>query len=386
MGLSLGIRHGCVMQSEIRAMSIACAKAGGINLSQGVCDTPVPEAISGSVASAIEQGFNTYSHYAGLKILRDSVCGKQKRFTGLEFDPESEVIVSAEATGAMYCAFQALLSPGDEVIVFEPFYGYHISTLLTAEAVPVFVPLSLPGWIFTLHDLEHAVTSRTKGIIVNTPSNPSGKVFSREELEVIASFAERYDLFVFTDEIYEHFIYEGTHTSFATLPGMKSRTITVSGFSKTFSITGWRLGYALCDARWAQAIGYFNDLVYVCAPAPLQAGVAEGMRRLDDGYYRRLSFEYSEKRERFCDALSVAGLTPHVPGGAYYVLADVGHLPGSSAAERAHYILEKTGVACVPGSAFFSCGRGEDLVRFCFAKDDTVLDEACRRLASIRNT
>lgn len=386
MGLSLGIRHGCVMQSEIRAMSIACAKAGGINLSQGVCDTPVPEAISGSVASAIEQGFNTYSHYAGLKILRDSVCGKQKRFTGLEFDPESEVIVSAGATGAMYCAFQALLSPGDEVIVFEPFYGYHISTLLTAEAVPVFVPLSLSGWIFTLHDLEHAVTSRTKGIIVNTPSNPSGKVFSREELEVIASFAERYDLFVFTDEIYEHFIYEGNHTSFATLPGMKSRTITVSGFSKTFSITGWRLGYALCDARWAQAIGYFNDLVYVCAPAPLQAGVAEGMRRLDDGYYRRLSFEYSEKRERFCDALSVAGLTPHVPGGAYYVLADVGHLPGSSAAERAHYILEKTGVACVPGSAFFSCGRGEDLVRFCFAKDDTVLDEACRRLASIRNT
>jgi len=386
MGLSLGIRHGCVMQSEIRAMSIACAKAGGINLSQGVCDTPVPEAISGSVASAIEQGFNTYSHYAGLKILRDSVCGKQKRFTGLEFDPESEVIVSAGATGAMYCAFQALLSPGDEVIVFEPFYGYHISTLLTAEAVPVFVPLSLPGWIFMLHDLEHAVTSRTKGIIVNTPSNPSGKVFSREELEVIASFAERYDLFVFTDEIYEHFIYEGNHTSFATLPGMKSRTITVSGFSKTFSITGWRLGYALCDARWAQAIGYFNDLVYVCAPAPLQAGVAEGMRRLDDGYYRRLSFEYSEKRERFCDALSVAELTPHVPGGAYYVLADVGHLPGSSAAERAHYILEKTGVACVPGSAFFSCGRGEDLVRFCFAKDDTVLDEACRRLASIRNT
>lgn len=386
MGLTLGIRHGCVMQSEIRAMSIACAKVGGINLSQGVCDTPVPEAISGSVAFAIEQGFNTYSHFAGLKILREAVCEKQKRFTGLEFDSESEVIVSAGATGAMYCAFQALLSPGDEVIVFEPFYGYHISTLLAAEAVPVFVPLALPGWTFTLHDLEHAVTSKTKGIIVNTPSNPSGKVFSREELEVIAGFAGRYDLFVFTDEIYEHFIYDGNrHCSFASLPGMMTRTITISGFSKTFSITGWRLGYALCDARWAQAIGYFNDLVYVCAPVPLQAAVGEGMRRLDEGYYSMLSSEYREKRDRFCEALSVEGLTPHVPGGAYYVLADVGHLPGSSAAQRAHYILEKTGVASVPGSAFFSCGRGEDLVRFCFAKDNMVLDEACRRLASIRN-
>lgn len=385
MSLTLGTRHGCVMQSEIRTMSIACAKAGGINLSQGVCDTPVPPEVSGSVARAIVDGFNTYTHYAGLKALREAIALKQKRFSGQDVDPESEVIVSAGATGAMYCAFQALLSPGDEVIVFEPFYGYHVSTLVAAEAVPVSVPLGLPGWSFTSYDLERAVTSRTRGIIVNTPANPSGKVFSPEELDVIAGFAERYDLFVFTDEIYEHFLYDGRrHTSFATLPGMKARTITVSGFSKTFSITGWRLGYAICDSRWAAAIGYFNDLVYVCAPSPLQAAVAEGMRLLDDGYYLALSSEYEKKRDRFCEALCRAGLTPHVPEGAYYVLADTGDLPGESAAGKAMYILEKTGVASVPGSAFFSKGRGADLVRFCFAKEDAVLDEACRRLALLR--
>ncbi|MBM3162231.1 MAG: pyridoxal phosphate-dependent aminotransferase [Chlorobi bacterium] len=387
MSLTLGTRHGCVMQSEIRTMSIACAKAGGINLSQGVCDTPVPEGVVECTAEAIRNGFNTYTHFAGLGMLRQSIASKQKRFTGLDADPENEIIVSAGATGAMYCAFQALLSPGDEVIVFEPFYGYHVSTLAAAEVVPVYVPLTLPGWTFTAHDLECAVTPKTRGIILNTPANPSGKVFSRTEMEVIAGFAEQYDLFVFTDEIYEHFVYGGNmHCSFGSLPGMKARTITVSGFSKTFSITGWRLGYAICDARWAQAIGSFNDLVYVCAPAPLQAGVAEGMRMLDDSYYRHLSSEYRNKRDRFCDALADAGLCPHVPEGAYYVLADTGNLPGDSASRRAMYILEKTGVASVPGSAFFSGGRGENLVRFCFAKDDAVLDEACSRLSRLRRT
>jgi aminotransferase len=384
MSLTLGSRHGCVMQSEIRAMSIACARAGGINLSQGVCDTPVPAEIVVSTEESLRHGYNTYTHYAGLGILREAIAEKQQHYNGLDVDPDSEIVVSAGATGAMYCAFQALLSPGDEVVVFEPFYGYHISTLVAAEAVPVFVPLETPGWTFTAQKLEHVVTSGTKGIILNTPSNPSGKVFSRQELEIIAAFAERYDLFVFTDEIYEHFVYEGEHCSFASLPGMKARTITVSGFSKTFSITGWRLGYSICDARWAAAIGYFNDLVYVCAPAPLQAGVAEGMQRLDEGYYRMLSEVYREKRDRFCGVLAEAGLMPFVPQGAYYVLAEVGHLPGETAGERARFILDTTGVACVPGSAFYGTGRGENLVRFCYAKEDAVLDEACRRLFRLR--
>jgi aminotransferase len=381
MGLTLSERHGCVMQSEIRNMSNECRSVGGINLSQGVCDTPVPEVVQEGAAEAIRQGINTYTHYAGLPILREAIAQKQRRFSGMNTDPESEIIVSAGATGALYCAFQALLDPGDEVILFEPFYGYHISTLQASAAVPVYLPLHFPDWSFSAHDLERLVTPKTRGIIVNTPANPSGKVFTIEELELIADFAERFDLFVFTDEIYEHFLYGGrSHHSIASLPGMKERTITVSGASKTFSVTGWRIGYAVCDARWAQTIGYFNDLVYVCAPSPLQVGVARGMLELGDEYYRALSLEYEAKRDRFCNALSRAGLTPSVPDGAYYVLADVSRFPGETSKERAMHILEKTGVASVPASAFYHDNSGESMVRFCFAKEDAVLDDACSRL------
>ena len=381
MGLTLSDRHACVLQSEIRNMSIECRRVGGINLAQGVCDTPVPEAVLQGAAQAIGQGMNTYTHYAGLLQLREALALKQKRFSTVTFDPECEIIVSAGATGALYCAFQALLNPGDEVIVFEPFYGYHISTLQAAEAVPVYLPLHPPEWSFSAHDLELLVTPRTRGIIVNTPANPSGKVFSSDELNTIAGFAGRFDLFVFTDEIYEHFVYgDCVHRSFASLPGMRERTITVSGSSKTYSVTGWRIGYVFCDARWAQAIGYFNDLVYVCAPAPLQAGVAMGLRELGDNYYRNLSAEYQAKRDRFCDALSLAGLPPHIPDGAYYVLADVSRIPGTTGKERAMHILQKTGVASVPGGAFYHDRRGEKMVRFCFAKEDAVLDEAICRI------
>jgi len=381
MGLTLSDRNACMLQSEIRNMSIECRRVGGINLAQGVCDTPVPEVVLHGAAEAIGQGINSYTHYAGLPELREALAFKQKKFSSLAFDPESEIIVSAGATGALYCAFQALLNSGDEVILFEPFYGYHISTLQAAEAVPVYLPLTAPEWSFSAHDLEQVVTARTKAIIVNTPSNPSGKVFSSDELDCIAEFAERHDLFVFTDEIYEHFVYgDNAHRSFASLPGMRKRTITVSGSSKTFSVTGWRIGYLFCDARWAQAIGYFNDLVYVCAPAPLQAGVAKGVSDLGDDYYHNLSLVYQAKRDRFCEALSLAGLHPSIPDGAYYVLADVSRIPGSTGKERAMHILQKTGLASVPGGAFYHDKRGEKMVRFCFAKEDAVLNEAIRRL------
>ncbi|NTW48548.1 MAG: pyridoxal phosphate-dependent aminotransferase, partial [Chlorobiales bacterium] len=314
-----------------------------------------------------------------------AIAEKECRFSGLNANPDSEIIVSAGATGAMYCAFQALLNPGDEVIVFEPYYGYHISTLRAVEAVPLYVRMQPPDWSFTPDDLERRVTPRTRGIILNTPGNPSGKVFSRQEIEVIAAFAQRHDLFVFTDEIYEHFIYDGLHhISPATLPDMKARTITISGSSKTFSVTGWRIGYAICDARWAQAIGYFNDLIYVCAPAPLQIGVAKGMLTLGDEYYHGLSVEYAAKRDKFCSALTDAGLMPYVPKGAYYVLADVSHVPGKTSKERAMHILHETGVASVPGSAFFHDESGENMVRFCFAKEDHILDEACERLGKLK--
>jgi len=385
MTLKLSTRREWVAQSEIRSMTLACNERQGINLAQGVCDLEVPAEVLRGAAEAMEKGFNTYTRYDGLQEVREAIALKQKSFTGLEVDPEGEVVVSAGATGAFYCAALALLDPQDEVILFEPFYGYHVTTLRAVQAVPVFVPLHPPDWLFSMEDLERVVTPRTRGIMVNTPANPSGKVFTRGELEIIARFAEKHDLFVFTDEIYEHFVYDGVdHVAPATLPGMKERTVTISGLSKTFSITGWRVGYCLCDRRWAQTIGYFNDLVYVCAPAPLQMGVARGLLTLGPDYYRNISQDYQKKRDRLCEALSNAGLTPLIPRGAYYILADISSLPGKDSKERALHLLEQTGVACVPGKAFYHHESGEHLARFCFAKEDPVLDEACRRLERLK--
>jgi aminotransferase len=386
MALNLGERSRLVMQSDIRAMSIECARMGGINLSQGICDTPVPPVVLQGAADAVMQGANIYTHHTGIPELREAIADKQRHFTRVAFDAEREVVVSAGATGAMYCAFQALLNRGDEVIVFEPFYGYHVSTIRAVEAEPVFVPLDpATGWSFRIEALEAAVTPKSKALLINTPANPSGKVFSRDELSLLAEFAIRHDLFVFTDEMYEHFIFDGlSHVSMASLPGMRERAITISGLSKTFSVTGWRIGYALCDPRWAASIGYFNDLFYVCAASPLQAGVTAGLRSLGDDYYLALSTEYEARRNLFCNALTEAGLEPHVPQGAYYVLANTERLPGVTAREKAMHILRETGVASVPGSAFYHDGGGENLVRFCFAKEEHVLAEACERLLKLR--
>jgi aminotransferase len=331
------------------------------------------------------QGRNTYTPHLGLRQLRQAIAAKQQRFSGIDVDPEREIVVSAGATGAMYCTFMALLDAGDEVMVFEPFYGYHVSTLRAVDAIPVFVPLQPPDWVFDIARLEAVVTPKTKAILVNTPANPSGKVFTQEELMQLAAFAERHRLFVFTDEMYEHFVYDGlTHRSMATLPGMRERTVTISGLSKTFSVTGWRIGYAICDPKWAAAIGNFNDLVYVCAPAPLQMGVAAGLLMLGDDYYLGLAREYEAKRDLFCEVLDTVGLQPRVPQGAYYVLADVSRLPGGSSRQKALHLLQTTGVAAVPGSAFYHDQGGESFVRFCFAKDEPVLAEACLRLARLR--
>jgi len=385
MGLKIGKRSEWVLQSEIRNMSIECDRVNGINLSQGICDTEVPPVVRRAAQEAIDNGINSYTRYDGLEDLRKAIAHKVKKFTGLNADPETEIVVSGGSTGALYCACLALLDPGDEVILFEPYYGYHLQTILATEAVPIYVRLTLPNWTFSRRDLEKVVTPRTRAIIVNTPANPSGKVFNRSELEVIADFVIDHDLFVFTDEIYEHFVYDGSkHIAPATLPGMKERTITISGLSKTFSITGWRIGYCICDARWTQTIGFFSDLVYVCAPAPLQVGVAKGLMALGPEYYQKISQDYKSKRDRVCNALSKASLEPYIPSGAYYILADISRLPGNSSKERAMYLLEKTKVACVPGEAFYHDEGGENLARFCFAKEDDVLDEACRRIETLR--
>ena len=363
-------------------------------------DGPDPETLIRSADNALtrakERGRNNYqlstpelAEEAVKRLslqtgLRQAIAKKLAQYNGIAADPETDVNVSAGATGSFHCACLALLNPGDEVILFEPYYQYHISALLAVEAVPVTVKMQAPDWTFTVADIERVITPRTKTIIVNSPGNPSGKVFSRQELESIAAIAQQYDLFVFTDEIYEYFLYDGrTHVSFATLPGMADRTITIGGYSKTFSITGWRIGYSVAAARWAQAIGAMNDLLYVCAPTPLQAGVAVGIQELQDSFYRDLAHDYQRKRDRFCQALAKAGLTPSIPQGAYYVLADTSRLPGTTGKERAMFLLETIGLAGVPGEAFFSGADGRQFIRFSYAKIDSDIDDACRRLARL---
>jgi aminotransferase len=366
-------------------MSVECERLGGINLAQGVCDLAIPVVVRNAAKEAIDNGPNSYSRHDGTGPLRRALADKYRRRAGLEVDPETNVVVTGGATGALYCACLALLEPGDEVILFEPFYSYHRSTLIATQAVPVFVPTAPPDWSLSVADLEKAVTSKTRAIIVNTPSNPSGKVWNRVELGQIAALAEKHDLFVFTDEIYEHFIYDDqAHISVASLPGMWDRTITISGLSKTFSITGWRIGYAVCPAKWAEPIGNFSDLVYVCSPTPLQIGAAAGVAALDDEYFVNLAAKYRHKREMICGTLHEVGLTPCVPQGAYYVLADISALPGADSKERCMHLLEQTGVGSVPGQSFFASPVGEKIARFCFAKEDEVIEEACRRLLALQ--
>ncbi|WP_147820918.1 pyridoxal phosphate-dependent aminotransferase [Salidesulfovibrio onnuriiensis] len=385
MTLKVSNRRGLVAQSEIRNMSIECARVKGVNLAQGVCDMPVPEPVIAGAEAAFAKGVNTYTRFDGRYELRRAIAEKHRRATGRETDPDKQVVVSNGATGAFYCACLALLNEGDEAIVFEPSYGYHLITFASLGITPRYVTLSPPDWKFTAQQLEDAVSERTRVLVLNTPSNPCGKVFSREELQLIADFAEAHDLFVFTDEIYEYFLYDGReHIPLASLPGMERRTITISGFSKIFSITGWRLGYCVCDPQWALAIGHFNDLVYVCAPAPLQLGAARGLDELESDYYAGVARDHQMKRDLFCAALAEVGLTPHVPQGAYYALADISSLPGGTAKERAMFLLHKTGVACVPGSAFYADDTGETLARFCYGREMDVLTEACNRLKRLK--
>jgi len=372
------------LQSEIRAMSVACDQMGGINLAQGVCDTPVPQVVEDAAIQAIRDGHNIYTRLDGIGRLRNAIAAKQQRDYALEYNPESEVLVASGATGGFHAACMALLNPGDEVLLFEPFYGYHVSTLRSMRVNSVFVPLAEPDFALDTDALRAAITPKTRAIVVNTPANPSGKIFSLAELEEIAEAAQAHDLFVFTDEIYEYFVYDGQrHVSPATLPGMRERTIVLSGFSKTFSVTGWRLGYVTADARWLPAMNYFHDLTYVCAPSALQHGVAAGLEQLPPSFYTQLAADHQDKRTRILSALTDAGLTPTTPAGAYYVLADSTSLRGKNAAEKARNLLAATGVAAVAGSAFFRPGRGENLLRFCFAKKDADLDEACARLRQL---
>jgi aminotransferase len=369
------------IQSEIRAMTLECDRIGGINLAQGICDTPVPAPVEEGAIQAIRDGQNIYTRLDGIQRLRKAIAAKQQRDYNLDYDLESEILVSSGATGGLHAAAMALLNPGDEVLIFEPFYGYHVSTLKSLRMTPVFVPLAEPDGELDLDALRAAVTSRTRAILLNTPANPSGKVFTLAETEFISALCQEHDLFLITDEIYEYFVYDGArHIAPAALPGMRERTIVLSGFSKTFSVTGWRMGYVTADAKWMGAISYFHDLTYVCAPSALQHGAAAGLEQLPPSFYTQLASDHQSKRARILSALRDAGLELSVPAGAYYVLASAAHIPGKTAAEKARYLLASTGVASVAGSAFYRPGHGENLLRFCFAKKDHELDDACARL------
>ena len=317
--------------------------------------------------------------------LRNAIAQKQLRDYGLRYDPETEVLVACGATAGLHAAAMALLNPGDEVLLFEPFYGYHVSTLKSMRVKPVLVPLAEPDWVLDADALRAAITPRTRAILVNTPANPSGKIFSAARAWKLLPTrrANTISLF-FTDEIYEYFVYDGAkHISPATLDGMRERTIVMSGFSKTFSVTGWRLGYVTADAKWMGAMGYFHDLTYVCAPSALQHGAAAGLEQLPPEFYKQLAADHQSKRERMLAALRDAGMEPSVPPEPITCLRARAACPGETAAQKARHLLAATGVASVAGSAFFRPGRGEDLLRFCFAKKDQDLDDACARLRKL---
>jgi aminotransferase len=377
------IQH--LKQSEIRRMTRECVRLGGINMGQGICDLPTPPQILEAAADVIRADrYSTYGKFEGIDELREQIALKSASFNGVEVDPSSEVVVTIGATGALASVVQALFNPGDEVILFEPYYGYHVNTLLVGGVVPRFVTLAAPEWTITREAIEAVIGPRTRAILFSNPTNPSGKVYTREELTLIGDICQRHDLLAITDEIYEYIVYgDQRHISLASLPGMKERTVTLSGFSKTFSITGWRLGTVVAPAHLAQPIGLINDLFYVCAPTPLQYGVARGLATIPASYYRDMSRDYEVKRDMFCEGLIRAGLPPVVPQGAYYVLADVSGLGQANDLAAAMYILERVGVASVAGSAFYSSGAGDQLVRFCYAKDWDTLREAVARLSKL---
>ncbi len=372
-------------QSDIRRMSLECARLGGINLGQGICDQPVPGIIKDAAAAAIEADRSIYSRLEGIVPLRRRIADKMRDFNGVACDPETQVVVTVGSTGGFVAACMAAINPGDEVILFEPFYGYHVNILKLIGAKMRFVTTRPPDWGFDEADLRSAFSERTRMVLVNTPSNPSGKVFSRAELTLIGELCREYGALALTDEIYEYITYgDHEHLSMASLPDMADQTITLSGFSKTYNMTGWRLGYTVGPAPWMAKIGVLNDLLSICAPTPLQHGVVAAFD-LPASYYEDLRRDYTHKLEMTWDACLAAGLTPFRPQGSYYLLLDISSLGVADGREAATLLLEKHGIATVPGSAFYSNPEdGRHQVRLCYAKKEEEMAEACRRLRQIR--
>jgi aminotransferase len=371
-------------ESVIRGMTRLANQHGAINLAQGFPNFPCPEVLKDAAAKAIHDDINQYAITWGAKHLRDALAGKYAEWYGLHVDPETEVTITCGATEAMAATLLAIVDPGDEVVVFEPFYENYGPDAILCGAKPVFVPIT-PDQPLDLERLRAACSTRTRAIVLCTPNNPTGKVFTRPELEGIADCCRRHDCYAVTDEIYEHIFYEGEHVPIATLDGMRERTITISGASKTFSITGWRIGTIVAPARATDAIRKVHDFLTVGAPAPLQEAVAVALETLGRSYYEGLARDYRVRRDLLCGALAAAGFRCTPPAGAYYVMADFSALSDLPDDRFAAWLTKAHGVAPVPGSSFYSRAElGRTQVRFAFCKTTDMLEAAASRLAAVK--
>jgi aminotransferase len=370
-------------ESVIREMSRLCAREGGVNLAQGFPDFPAPLPMKEAAKRAIDADKNQYAVTWGAPALRAAIARRAAAYNGIALDPEREITVCCGATEAMIAALMATLDPGDEVVIFTPFYENYGPDCLLSGARPRWVSLRPPDWSFDRHELARAFGPRTRAIIVNTPHNPSGKVFTRDELEHIAELCREHDALAITDEIYEYILYDGAeHVSIATLPGMRERTITISGLSKTWSATGWRIGWALAGAELTLAIRKVHDFLTVGAPAPLQEAAAEALASGPE-YFADLSRDYHARRALIVDVLAELGFEVHRPRGAYYVMTGIERFQRENEDDVAfaNRLLQAGGVATVPGSSFYPHpDEGRRLIRFCFAKRLETLQRAAQVL------
>jgi aminotransferase len=372
-------------ESVIREMTRLAAQHGALNLGQGMPDFDPPQEVKDAACRAIQDGYNQYAITWGAPVLRKAIAEKVHTFNGIDCDPDANVTVCCGATECMMATMLALVDPGDEVIVFQPFYENYGPDALLSGAKPVWVPLHPPDWHFDRDELRRAFTPRTKAIILNTPNNPTGRVFTREELTFIAELCQEHNAFAFADEIYEYIIHvDRPHVSIATLPGMASRTVTISGLSKTFSITGWRLGYCIAPPEISNGIRKAHDFLTVGAPHPLQVAGAAALA-LPQSYFDGLKSSYRRRRDLFLPYLREAGFTFTEPEGAYYVMTDVTPLGGTDDTEFVRRMIREVGVSAIPGSSFYAPReRGLTKVRFMFAKRDETLHKAGERLLKLR--
>jgi len=371
-------------ESVIREMTRLNEKYGGVNLSQGFPDFPAPAAIKTAACAAITDDVNQYAVTWGARPLREAVAREFTRRYGLRVVADEQVTVCCGTTEAMMSTMMAVVDPGDEVVVFEPFYENYGPDAILSGATPRYVTLHEPDWTFDPDELAAAFNDRTKAIIINTPNNPTGKVFTREELETIAALCRKWDAIAISDEIYEHIIYDGRqHVPIATIDGMADRTVTLNGLSKTFSVTGWRVGWTISPPSLTGAIRKVHDFLTVGAPAPLQEAGAVALG-LPDDYYRTLAANYQQRRDALVDILERHHFTCYKPYGAYYIMTDIGVFGFADDVEFARYLVKDVGVAAVPGSSFYKTpGAGKTKLRFCFCKKDETLAEADRRMQKL---